>query len=244
MALGALTGAYLLGFMRPVFGHNILALFVLSGVLRLAVTMVMFPKLKEVRGTMRSALEQPVMVTIPDAAIVHRQPLLYRPKEWMNLGRRPLALETVPIEAESLDTNRGLFYRPREWENFGKPMASEEVSAHADPATTNRGLFYRPREWADFGKQSPAEVQPAPSQTGTEAVAANWGLFYRPGEWERFGRPIKHEPKVSQAHIEGENSTVRMGLLHRAHGLVKSNQPAAASRVDSTRKLQTAAVLA
>ncbi len=241
MALGALTGAYLLGFVRPVLGHEILALFVLSGVLRFAVTMVMFPKLREVRGTMRSALEQPVMVTAPDAAIVHRQPLLYRPKEWSLFGNRSLALEAVPVEAASLDTSRGLFYRPREWELFGKPMASEVPSEQAEPMTTNRGLFYRPREWPDIGKQSVLE----PSKPRSEAVAANWGLFYRPGEWERFGRPTKHEARVPQSRTESETSTTRRGLLHRAQELLKSDkQPAPMTRIEQKRKLQPVTVLA
>jgi hypothetical protein len=230
MALGALTGACLLGFMRPVLGHNILALFVLSGVLRLAITMVMFPKLREVRGTMRSALEQPVMVTVPDAAIVNRQALLYRPKEWSTFGRRPLAPEAVPIEAELLDTSRGLFYRPREWENFGKPLAAEVLSGQAEPMLTDRGVFYRPREWTDFGKETAFK----PSQAKSEAVAANWGLFYRPGEWERFGRPQTSEVAQAQAHSEME--TPKRGLFHRAHVQAKLGKQSTTGNI--TRQMQ------
>jgi len=231
MALGALTGAYLLGFMRPVLGHNILALFVLSGVLRLAITMVMFPKLREVRGTMRSALEQPVMVTVPDAAIVNRQALLYRPKEWSTFGRRPLALEAVPIEAEPLDTSRGLFYRPREWENFGKPLAAEVLSGQAEPMLTNRGVFYKPREWTEFGKEPAFE----PSQPKSEAVAANWGLFYRPGEWERFGRPQTSE--VAQDQALSKMETPKRGLFHRAQVQSKLNKQSTTENI--MRQMQT-----
>ncbi len=108
MALGALIGAYLLGVVRPVLGYNILALFVLSGVLRLAVTMVMFPKLKEVRGTMRSYLNEPVMVTAVAPTVMHREALLHRPNEWIRFGR-PMAPEPVTVQeqTEPLQTVEG-----------------------------------------------------------------------------------------------------------------------------------------
>jgi MFS family permease len=235
MALGALTGAYLLGFMRPVLGHNILALFVLSGVLRLAVTMVMFPKLREVRGTMRSALEQPVMVTTPDAAIVQRQPLLYHPKEWANFGRRPLVLETVPIQDEPVAATRGLFYRPQEWDRFGHPLASDASPVQAEPVATSRGMFYRPREWANLGKSVASKAQSGQAQTRSESVAANWGLFYRPGEWERFGRPQTSE--VPQAQAQSKMETPKRGLFHRAHVQAKSDKQSTTGNI--MRQMQT-----
>jgi len=195
MAMGALAGAYLLGFVSPVFGHKILALFVLSGVLRLAVTLVMFPKLKEVRGTMRSISEQPAMVTKPVPAVVHRQALLYRPNEWSRFGK-PLVTEAVPVQisSEPAATGRGLFYKPKEWAKFARPISSTDVpliSAQPKVEETKRGLFYRATEWAKFSKPLALETVPVQEQSRGEAVAANWGLFYRPGEWERFGRPAK-----------------------------------------------------
>jgi hypothetical protein len=245
MALGALTGAYLLGFMRPILGHNILALFMLSGVLRLAVTMVLFPKLKEVRGTMRSALEQPVMVTAPDAAIVQRQALLYRPKEWANFGRRSLVLETVPIQDEPVDTTRGLFYRPQEWDRFGHPLASDASPIQAEPVATSRGLLYRPREWAKLSKSAASKAQSEQAQTRSEAVAANWGLFYRPGEWERFGRPQTSE--VAQDQALSKMETPKRGLFHRAQVQSKLNKQSTTGNIMRQMQrgsLQPARVLA
>lgn len=245
MALGALTGAYLLGFVRPVLGHNILALFVLSGVLRLAVTTVMFPKLREVRGTMCSVLEQPVMVTTPAPAVVQRQALLHRPNEWANFGRSTLATEAIPIQNydEPIETGRGLFYRPREWERFGKPLTSEapHTQTHAEAVAVSRGLFYRPREWNRFTRSLDYEE----AQSRSEAVAANWGLFYRPGEWERFARPIELERKTAKAQTLSEPSTIRKVLLQRAQGLLKSDKhPITANSVVIKRRLQLAPVLA
>jgi len=241
MALGALAGAYLLGVVKPVLGHEILALFVLSGVLRLAVTMVMFPKLREVRGTMRSFMEQPVMVTVPDAAIVQRQALLYKPNAWLNFGKKQLVPVAVPTRdyEETVATSRGLFYRPKEWELFGKPLASEALPEQtwSQPVPTSRGLFYRPREWADFGKSPANETQP---QTRSDALAANWGLFYRRGEWERFGRPIASETSDTDTVIS------RRGLFHRAHEWLKSGKqlPVETRNITQRKQLQPATIVA
>jgi MFS family permease len=245
MALGALTGAYLLGFVRPVLGHKILALFILSGVLRLAVTAVMFPKLREVRGTICSALEQPIMVTTPAPAVVQRPALLYRTNEWANFGRRTLATEAIPIQnyGEPIQTGRGLFYRPREWELFGKPLTSEATHTqnHAEAVAVSRGLFYRPRDWNKFTRSLDYEE----TQSRSEAVAANWGLFYRPGEWERFARPKELERKTAKAQTLSEPSTIRKVLLQRAQGLLKSDKhPVTANSVVLKRRPQPAPVLA
>jgi hypothetical protein len=245
MALGALAGACLLGIVRPVFGYNILALFVLSGVLRLAVTMVMFPKIREVRGTMWSHLEQPVMVTAVAPTVMHRQALLHRPNEWINFGR-PLAPELVTVldQTDPIADSRGLFYRQREWPMFSKPQCFEASpsESQSEPIATSRGLFYQPRGWA--GSQT-AEAAMAEPQTRSEKVAANWGLFYRPGEWTMFGRP--QAPQSSYTHPQSETETVaaRRGLFHRAQGWFGSDKPATAEKnVRRLGRLQPAAVLA
>ena len=142
MALGALVGAYLLGVVKPVLGYNILALFVLSGVLNLAVTMVMFPKLKEVRGTMRSYLNEPAMVTSVAPTVMHREALLHRPNEWIRFGR-PLVPEAVTMQeqTEPVADSRGLFYRQREWPMFVKSQGFETspLESHSEPAGSQSG---------------------------------------------------------------------------------------------------------
>lgn len=234
MAMGALIGAYLLGIVRPVLGYNILALFVLSGVLRLAVTMVMFPKLKEVRGTMWSHLEQPVLVTAIEPTVMHRQALLHQPNEWIRFGQpQPI---TIPVEAEIADS-RGLFYRQREWPMFAKPSKSQ-----SEAATNTRGLYYQPRGWmpSDVTESTPTE-----SQTQSEKVAANWGLFYRRGEWSMFGRPQTPEASYTSTQPGIETAASRRGLFHRAQGLFSSDKPASTEK-NATKlgRLQPAPVLA
>ena len=249
MALGALTGAYLLGFVKPVLGDKILSLFVISGVLRFAVTMVMFPKIKEVRGTMRSALEQPVMVTAPTRIPINRLALLHRPREWARFNRSS-ALETIPVQgqAKPAAAGRGLFFRPREWASFARPLAQEAAPAQAklEPAATGRGLFYRPREWTNYTEHLAPEAVSTQAETRSEKVAANWGLFYRPGEWERFGRPQTSTAAASPALSETETEITKRGLFHRSQDSVKSSKPAAnpESSVRQWGRLQPSPVLA
>jgi MFS family permease len=244
MALGALAGIYLLGVVRPVLGYNILALFVLSGVLNLAVTMVMFPKLKEVRGTMWSHLEQPIMVTPVAPTVMHREALLHQPNEWIRFGQpQPVA---VPVEAE-LAGSRGLFYRQREWPMFVKSQGFETspFESQSEPAAASRGLFYQPRKWMQSDRPLAVEATTAEPQIRSEKVAANWGLFYRPGEWSMFGRP--QAPEASYAHTQSETETVaaKRGLFYRAQGWFNSDKPATAEKnVRQLGRLQPATVLA
>jgi len=248
MALGALTGAYLLGVVRPVLGYNILALFVLSGVLRLAVTIVMFPKLKEVRGTMWSHLGQPVMVTAVAPTVMHRPALLHRPNEWTLFGK-PLASEAVNLQeqTEPIADGRGLFYRQREWPMFSSPQGFEASASEdqREPIANSRGLFYQPRGWMPSDRPLATESTLAEPQTRSEKVAANWGLFYRPGEWTMFGRP--QAPQSSYTHPQSETETVapRRGLFYRAQKWLGSDKPTTVeNNIRQLGRLQPATVLA
>ncbi|MCX5994841.1 MAG: hypothetical protein NTV59_02440, partial [Chloroflexi bacterium] len=244
MAMGALIGAYLLSVVRPVLGYNILTLFVLSCVLRLAVTTVMFPKLKEVRGTMRSCLNESAMVTAVAPTVMHREALLHRPNDWIRFGR-PMQPElvSVPVVTE-LEGNRGLFYRQREWPMVAKPLGAETppLLSQNEPVTTSRGLFYKPRGWMQSNATESTLAEP---QTQSEKLAANWGLFYRRGEWSMFGRP--QAPEASYTHTQSETDTVaaRRGLFHRAQGWFGSDKPATVEKnIRQLGRLQPATVLA
>lgn len=244
MALGALTGAYLLGIVRPVLGYNILALFVLSGVLRLAITTVMFPKLKEVRGTMWSHLEQPVMVTAVAPTVMHRQALLHRPNDWAYFGKHQ-AMEAVaiPVETELAGT-RGLFYRPQEWAMFSKYQDLEASSENqSEPLTTGRGLFYQPKGWAQLDRLSATEPTVPEPQTTSEKVAANWGLFYRPGEWTMFGRPLASQASNGHTQLQIETVETKRGLFHKEQKWLSSDKPATVEKnVRRSGRIQAVAV--
>lgn len=246
MALGALAGAYLLGIVRPVLGYNILALFLLSGVLRLAVTMVMFPRLKEVRGTMWSHLEQPVMVTAVAPTVMHRQALLHQPNDWALFGKHPsMEAGAIPVETELAGT-RGLFYRPREWAMFCKHQGLEASSENQrEPLAAGWGLFYQSRGWTRFNGLSAAETTAYEAQPTSEKVAANWGLFYRPGEWTMFGRPLAADASNGNAQTHIEAVATKRGLFRRAQEWFGSDKPATVEKnIRRPGRVQPATVLA
>jgi hypothetical protein len=203
--------------------------------------MVMFPKLKEVRGTMRSYLNEPVMVTAVEPTVMHRQALLHLPNEWIRFGQpQPAA---VPVETE-LAGSRGLFYRQREWPMFSKFQGTETSLSEneSEAVANNRGLFYQPRGWKYFDASEPTFAEP---QTQSEKLAANWGLFYRRGEWSRFGRPQKPEASHVPTQSETETTTARRGLFHRVEDWVNSGKPATAKKsVRQLGRLQPVTVLA
>ena len=233
MALGALTGALLLGVVRPVLGYNILALFVLSAVLRFGITSIMVPKLREVRGTMRSSLVPPLIIPAVTQAPINRPALFRHPRERTRFVR-PLATATIPVQSlsnDSANTGRGLYYRPRQWDMFSKPLMSE--------AST---LEYRKRP---VSESTDYEASHTNIEDKGEALAANWGLFYRPGEWTRFGRPQTHQSSFTQAGNEDDAIDCKQGLFHRARGWFKfNNQTNNEDRIILRRQLQPAPVLA
>ncbi len=244
MALGALVGACLLGIVRPVLGYNILALFVLSGVLRLAVTMVMFPRIKEVRGTMWSYLGPPAIVTAVAPTVMHRQALLHRRKDWAFFGQHR-ATEAVAVPAETeLAGTRGLFYRPQEWAMFSKHQGLEAEN-QSEPLAASRGLFYQPRGWTQFDRPPATEATVAEPQTTSEKVAANWGLFYRPGEWTMFGRPQASQASNDHSQLQTETVANKRGLFHRAQEWFGSDKPVTVEKnVKRLGRVQPATVLA
>lgn len=211
MALGALTGIVLLSVVKSVLGHKILALFALSAVLRFAVTFIMLPRLREVRGTMRSSLVPPLIIPAVTQAPINR-PALFRHPQGKARFIRPLAAATIPVQSLSNDfvtTGRGLYYRPRQWDMFSKPLTSEASNVEYRRHPVSASINY--------------DVSHAQVQDKGEALAANWGLFYRPGEWTRFGRPQERQPSLTQARNDDDSVDCRQGLFHRARGWFKFN---------------------
>ena len=62
MSLGGLTAVLLLSHVNPFFGSPILAMFLLSGILRLVVAVTMLPRVREPRRNGQTRTEEPLMV--------------------------------------------------------------------------------------------------------------------------------------------------------------------------------------
>ncbi|MBM3156724.1 MAG: MFS transporter [Chloroflexi bacterium] len=234
MALGALAGALLLGVVRPVLGYKILALFVLSAVLRFGITSIMFPKIREVRGTMRSSLVTPLIIPAVTQAPINRPALFNNHREGTR-STRPFVAATIPVQPlynDSAETGRGLYYRPRQWHMFSKPLMSEVSTLELRRSPISESIDY--------------DVSHAQVQDKGEALAANWGLFYRPGEWTRFGRPQDHRQSYFTPTQNCEDiGDCKQGMFHRAKGWFKSNNLATNEESPILRRqFQPAPVLA
>jgi len=212
MALGALAGASLLGFVRPVFGYPILSLFVLSGVLRFVVTIVMFPRLKEVRGTMRNYLETP-LAAAASLTWMHRPGLWHRTKEWARYRRPAAEAIPVPVLSGPASTGRGLLHRRSEFDRSGRARVAEAVPIRGQERPTNlgRGLFFRRNDWSLFGRRPVAE--PVPVLGKNEGTTDGRGLFHRPQTWDRYRKPGADE--AAAGNSRSERVGANWGLFYR-----------------------------
>ncbi|MBI4282719.1 MAG: MFS transporter [Chloroflexi bacterium] len=192
MSLGGLTAVLLLSHVNPLFGSPVLAMFLLSGVLRFVVAATMLPRVRDLRKTSQPRSEEPLVVPTMVLASVPNGGLLHRPAQWSYFKSLPhLAPEAHEVRTAPAPGVVGLLSRPREWHRFSKPLslASRTGEAIVNATASRRGLFYRPR-----GGQWPSALQalaPVAVPDGAGAVARE-GLFYRPQHWDLLTRQPVH----------------------------------------------------
>ena len=165
MAAGAFAGAFLLPVMFPVFGNQILGLFLLSGVLRLLVVAFMYPRRS-------SNVDETIIEPFPGEpgkprkAPVNVSPrlgLYYHPENWVEKPVMSRFVTVVPTAGTLMP--KGAYYRTEEWEDYMKSPdnSPEKVFKRLTTEKTYppyRGLYYHPKEWQEYLKKSPAR-QPA-----------------------------------------------------------------------------------
>lgn len=186
MALGTLTGVFLLTHITPIMGSRILALFLLSGLLRFAVVATIFPKLREVRKGVHTYQDELKKVPAMAWAVAANGGLLYKPRQWLQLSKQSPGQHRPRQVAADVASKLGLFYRPRQWQWFTRQATAPQNNQTPAEIAPNRGLFYKPRDWSWFGKQ--LAVAPVISPVLAQMPDNNRGLFYRPREWAAFGR--------------------------------------------------------
>lgn len=190
MSLGSLTAVLLLSHINPILGSSVLAMFLLSGILRFVVAVTMLPRVRDLRRNSQTRPEEPLIVPTMVLASVPNGGLLHRPAQWSYFNNLPL-LASEAKEVRAAPTLVGLLSRPREWHRFSKPLslASRTGEAIVNAATSRRGLFYWPREgqWSN----RPLALAPVAVPTGVE-TAARAGLYYRPQLWNSLVRqPVR-----------------------------------------------------
>jgi MFS family permease len=198
MALGALSGAYLLGVVPPVFGSGILGMFLLSGILRLAIVRVMFHKLVDL-AWVAPAVRAPANAGLtPVGGAAAKRGLFYRPEAWSLY-----LYETAPAEAgRALPTRRGLFNKVQAWASgLYETLSLRELVLPGAVATPAHGLFHKPEAWTSYHQET------VPIKAGIEATPAH-GLFHKPEAWASYRQetvPIKAGIEATPAH----------GLFHK-----------------------------
>lgn len=185
MALGSLLGVFLLTRITPVMGSKILALFLLSGLLRFAVAGVLFPRLREIRKSSHTddPRKEPAIawpVARPGGGI------LYRPWQWAQLVAQPVVASGAREVVAAIASRQSLFYRRGEWQRSALPAAAVRMEEKVPVEIVHgRGLYYKPRLWNWLNQQlaaAPVASRAAP------VVAVNRGLFYQPRQWSGFTR--------------------------------------------------------
>jgi MFS family permease len=189
MSLGGLTAVLLFSYVNPIFGSAVLAMFLLSGILRFVVAITMLPRVKELRRNSQTLPEMPLVVpAMTSASVVPNGGLLRRPAQRSDFGySSPLTAKAKESKTAPGPERGGLLSRPREWGWSSKPLAlaSRTGEAIVNATASRRGLLYWPREgqWSN----RPLALAPVGMPTGAGA-AARGGLFYRPQVWHLLVR--------------------------------------------------------
>jgi len=168
MAMGALVGAFVLPFVFPVFGSQILGLFLVSGALRLVIVVAMYPR--QSGRTVALVVESSEGVSAP----VRQAPAYISPR--LGLYRHPECWAAKPVATRfacavsGIDTvaPQGVYYRPQEWAEYLKPARRLTTQKIVSPY---RGLYYRPAEWRKYIEQT-SVCQPAVCRYDVEKLMA------------------------------------------------------------------------
>jgi len=160
MALGGLLGVYLLEGIPPLGGSQIFSIFLLSGIFRLVVVVLMAHRLIDFAlPVSQSGINQKIDIYSAFSKMALKQGLYYRPGEWKEFASVALSPETKDSskKAKVTTSKQGLYYRPGEWKEFASVALSPETkdsNKKAKVTTSKQGLYYRPEEWARFKLRS------------------------------------------------------------------------------------------
>lgn len=210
VAIGALTGGLLLSHMFRIFGSQILALFLVSGVLRMAIARVMLPRLT-VKGIPDAVIHPELALELAAVPPNSREGLYYHPEVWRKFTQRAAMVggEILGRTVAAIDPSRsGLFYKPWRWGEFLTGNRQQPAPAEAKAAKPSRNsLFYKPAEWKEYlGWKG---IQPAMAESNSAGQPAHGGLYHHPEEWAQF-----QTHAASPAPRETAKNVSNGGLFH------------------------------
>lgn len=155
MAAGALVGAFALNYVFPIFGSQILGLFLVSGILRFIVVVSLFPRSHGATEEEIDESAESTSAVVRNTAPVYVSPRLglYRHPERQVDYPKPAAARVARITL-SMDTvaPKGVYYHPQEWIEYVKPTRGAKPGERVVPPLC--GLYYRPAEWRAYIKHT------------------------------------------------------------------------------------------
>jgi hypothetical protein len=143
MALGALTGAFLINHIFPIFGNTILGLFLVSGMVRLIIVAVVLPRLDKRFDEVAAITHSEEKESISNVQVNKVSPRLGLSYQ-RNKGKIPL---NRPIPLVKTFSHTGAFYHPEKWIDYDK---SSTVVDGLQVVPPNTGMYYRPERWHKY----------------------------------------------------------------------------------------------
>jgi hypothetical protein len=205
VAIGALSGAFLLNNIFPVFGSQILGVFLVSGILRLVVARVMLPRLQP--GAIPDAIVyEELALEMAKLNISNRDGLYYHPEVWSRFAKPVAVFGTIIGKVVNKIAPRpaGLYYNPQRWSGYmGQNSDLQPVAIQAnDSKIAKDGLYYNKKVWLDYMQKTVVQIEPM-VEPGRE------GLLYNPKAWAT----LVNQTEQGDAKILDSLKPARKGLL-------------------------------
>jgi hypothetical protein len=207
VAIGALSGAFMLDFIFPVFGSQILGVFLVSGILRLVVARVMLPRLQP--GAIPDAIiHEELAIELAKLNMVNREGLYYHPEKWSQLAKPISIFGTIigkTVNKLSIPRPKGLYYNPQNWSNYLgqnttlQPIAFQDVDAEV----VKGGLYHDKKAWSTYMQQTAVP-------TNIEVKTNREGLINNP---VAMADVINKTPQIEKIAPHGSKPS-RKGLLY------------------------------
>jgi MFS family permease len=211
IALGALTGALLLNYVFSIFGSPILAVFLISGVLRLIVAVVILPKLT-LRGIPNAVIHPELAVELAAVPVQERAGLYYYPELGKRFARAASSGSKVIGKAFSTIgiSKNGLFYKPAKWIAYQNStgVQSKQTTTQSTNLNTRENFLHKPGKWIEYPTGINAKQVPVENNYIVQPVRD--GLFYHKEGW------VKFQEKLQQGNIpdNSRHDEERRGLFH------------------------------
>jgi hypothetical protein len=212
VALGAITGAFMLNNMFSIFGSQILGMFLVSGILRMVIARLMLPKLS-LQGIPDAVVHPELAAELATVPLPIRMGLYYYPEAWKRFTRRAASAGSNVIgkafSTIALSQN-GLFYKPTKWAEYMRRVGIQPATVEAEDTiqSARNNLFHKPGKWLEY--LTGIGAQPVPAETKSPIQPLRDGLFYHPEGWAYFQEQLPEE----NVGKDSRQSTSRGGLFH------------------------------